>query len=240
MRPSALRHPVAVLRTFLGLKQPEFAKLVGCSPATIQSIELGPERLEASFSVAFQISDATGVDHKWIINGDPLAPMMDRFGNPYSIEVWEVFRDARRASGEDEDSVNFCTEATQLTWMLFAIIEMAASAHTPEFRWRTLAGAKEQLRDVLQSFGLYVDVTGSAQAERFPPDAFQKAVARMAKSVVSSVNTAAIRRALIKKGLLRNEYPDLYDSIRKGNPAKPETPEKPRRRPAKKRPSALR
>ena len=48
MRPSPLRHPLAVLRQIIGLTQKDFAKLVGKSTTTIQAIELGKLQLRRS------------------------------------------------------------------------------------------------------------------------------------------------------------------------------------------------
>jgi transcriptional regulator with XRE-family HTH domain len=68
MPASKQAHILAVLRKNLSLKQPELAKLVGCSAATIQAIELN--RLSLSPGLAGRISAATGVDLDWLRAND--------------------------------------------------------------------------------------------------------------------------------------------------------------------------
>ena len=92
MRPSALRHPVAVLRTLLGMNQPDFAKLVGSSPATIQSVELGPQRKGLSEEVALKIARATGASPDWLMTGDPSLPPVDINGQPYTKDTLRDYK----------------------------------------------------------------------------------------------------------------------------------------------------
>jgi transcriptional regulator with XRE-family HTH domain len=66
-------HVVALLRKALRLKQSDLAALVGCSAATIQSIEM--LRLKISKRLAARISAATGVNVDWILNNDINVPM---------------------------------------------------------------------------------------------------------------------------------------------------------------------
>lgn len=72
MRPSPLRHPLAVLRTTIGLTQKELADLVGRAARTIQSIELG--HLPLSEELALRIAKETGVDESWLLQGDTSIP----------------------------------------------------------------------------------------------------------------------------------------------------------------------
>ena len=55
MRPSPLRHTVAILRTMIGLTQKELAVLVGRATRTIQAIEL--EQLPLSEELALRIAE---------------------------------------------------------------------------------------------------------------------------------------------------------------------------------------
>jgi transcriptional regulator with XRE-family HTH domain len=73
MPASKYAHVLAVLRKHLSLNQSELAKMVRCSVATIQSIELN--RLQLSDSLAAQISIRTGVDIDWLLNNDLGVPM---------------------------------------------------------------------------------------------------------------------------------------------------------------------
>lgn len=89
MRPSKKKHPVAVLRTFLGLRQKELADLVGCSVSTIQSIELGRERLGLSEDLALRIVDQTHINLSWLLRGDPQAPPLNEWESPYCKDDYE-------------------------------------------------------------------------------------------------------------------------------------------------------
>src|ERR1700738_1645722 len=73
MPASKQAHVLAVLRKNLSLKQPELAKLVGCSAATIQAIELN--KLSLSPGLAGRISAATGVDLDWLQANDLNRPL---------------------------------------------------------------------------------------------------------------------------------------------------------------------
>src|SRR5262249_44490509 len=68
MRPSPLRHTLAILRTTIGLTQKELADLVGRAPRTIQAIEL--KHLPLSEELALRIASETGVDESWLLQGD--------------------------------------------------------------------------------------------------------------------------------------------------------------------------
>ena len=78
MRRSPLQHPLAVLRTAIGLGQKEFGKMVGRHWRTIQSIELGS--LPLSAKLADRICEETGVGFHWLMKGDAAAPMVDDVG----------------------------------------------------------------------------------------------------------------------------------------------------------------
>ena len=66
-------HPVAAVRSYLNLRQKDFAELISCSSATVQSIELG--RLSLSLKLAARISDRTGVSMSWLMSGDVSKPI---------------------------------------------------------------------------------------------------------------------------------------------------------------------
>jgi transcriptional regulator with XRE-family HTH domain len=72
MRPSPLRHPLAILRITIGLTQKEMGALVKRAARTIQSIELG--KLPLCEDLALAIAEATGVDESWLFKGDTSAP----------------------------------------------------------------------------------------------------------------------------------------------------------------------
>jgi len=72
MRRSPLRHPLAILRTTIGLTQKELAALVDRAARTIQSVELG--QLPLSEDLATVIAQATGIDAGWLLENNPATP----------------------------------------------------------------------------------------------------------------------------------------------------------------------
>jgi transcriptional regulator with XRE-family HTH domain len=60
---------VAVLRQFLGLSVEEFARLIGKSVTTVNSLESG--RLKLSEETAHTIARETGVEMIWLLKGRP-------------------------------------------------------------------------------------------------------------------------------------------------------------------------
>jgi DNA-binding XRE family transcriptional regulator len=76
MPASKRTHILAILRKNLALRQPELAEIVGCSVATIQSIEVG--RLKLSEGLARRIAAATGADVEWLLRNDVSEPMPPR------------------------------------------------------------------------------------------------------------------------------------------------------------------
>jgi transcriptional regulator with XRE-family HTH domain len=86
MRPSAKRHPLAVLRLTLGL-QKEMADLVGCATITLQSIESGKRPLKEN--LAEHIAAVTGVDLYWLLEGDPNEPIVSDDLTPYTRRHFE-------------------------------------------------------------------------------------------------------------------------------------------------------
>ena len=68
MRHSSQKHNVARLRVLTGEKQESFAKLIGCSVHTLQSVETG--RLKLSEELARRIAAATDVDLNWLQQND--------------------------------------------------------------------------------------------------------------------------------------------------------------------------
>lgn len=97
MRPSPLRHPLAVLRKMIGLNQSELAALCSCSPRTIQAVEL--LKLPLSGKLASKISAATGVSVESLLDADPAAPLRTGHspawgstGNEFSKDLYERHR----------------------------------------------------------------------------------------------------------------------------------------------------
>ena len=78
MRRSPLRHPLAILRTTIGLTQKEMADLVDRTPSTIQSVELG--KLPLSEDLAMLIAEELECDWKRILL--EFAPVDPVYNNP--------------------------------------------------------------------------------------------------------------------------------------------------------------
>ena len=72
MRRSPLLHPLAVLRTTIGLTQKEMGNLVARAARTIQAVELG--KLPLSQDLAMLIARATGIDAGWLLGNDATVP----------------------------------------------------------------------------------------------------------------------------------------------------------------------
>jgi len=88
IKPFTERHPLAVLRRVIGKTQPQMAEMLGCSAATIQSIEVG--RLRMSERLAQKISLKTDISPGWLLQGDSVAPPVDTTGAPYTQESFEM------------------------------------------------------------------------------------------------------------------------------------------------------
>ncbi len=97
MRPSPLRHNLARLRLFLELSQKEMAELVGCSTATIQSVEL--RRLPLSEELARKISAETGILLEWLLLNDLQMPLIADHREPFSIDDFDHRRSLREMGG---------------------------------------------------------------------------------------------------------------------------------------------
>lgn len=99
MRPSSLRHTLAVLRITIGLTQKELANILKCSAPTIQAIELG--RLKLSEGLAFKVSQETGCSLQWLLDNDVSKPPVRVFDErPLMKETFESIQ----GRGEDKQS----------------------------------------------------------------------------------------------------------------------------------------
>ncbi len=96
---SKRRTTVAVLRQILGISVEEFAKLIGKSAATVNSLETG--RLKLSEETAFKIQEQTGVEMEWLLNAGPREkPYVLSFEGPerrkpYTKELFEQIQSSK-------------------------------------------------------------------------------------------------------------------------------------------------
>jgi len=126
MRTSPRRHALAVLRLTLGLGQKEMAQLVGCSAATIQSVELNSGRLKLSSSLAERISKETGVAVRWLLQNDTAAPIIDVAGEPFTAETFKRHRASRERPKTDfRDTAYVLRMATLAAWRITAAMVQA-------------------------------------------------------------------------------------------------------------------
>jgi transcriptional regulator with XRE-family HTH domain len=85
---------VAVLRHVLGLSVEEFAKLIGKSATTVNSLESG--RLKLSEETAFKIQQETDIDLQWLLKAKPKEKPYaswlrgDGTRQPYTKEQFEL------------------------------------------------------------------------------------------------------------------------------------------------------
>jgi transcriptional regulator with XRE-family HTH domain len=98
MQQSPRKHPLAVLRLFLGLSQEKMGKLIGVSKPTVQAIEL--LQLKLSEPVAERIVKQTNINFDWLLGGDKEARMLNAEGLPYSRRDYE---NAQGKAGWDQD-----------------------------------------------------------------------------------------------------------------------------------------
>ncbi len=81
------RTPAAVLRAILGIKDFEMAELLGCSRATIHSLESG--RLKMSDAMANRMFHETEISPQWLLAGDAAAPPDSGYGEPYTKAIFD-------------------------------------------------------------------------------------------------------------------------------------------------------
>ena len=96
MRKSPLRHPVAVLRTTVGLTQKEMGALVNRAARTIQAVELG--NLPLSEGLAMRFAEATGIGIGWLLDGDANTPPWKAGGGLYTRDDFEQHRAGLKAA----------------------------------------------------------------------------------------------------------------------------------------------
>jgi transcriptional regulator with XRE-family HTH domain len=113
MKPSPLRHPVAVLRHIIGepgkpMYQKEFAEMAGCSRVYIQKVEQTPEHggQKLGQPLAKRIAHETGISIKWLLNADPSASAIDESRNKYTRENFLRHRARKMRAGPYDESGN--------------------------------------------------------------------------------------------------------------------------------------
>jgi transcriptional regulator with XRE-family HTH domain len=169
MRRSPLSHPLAVLRTTIGLTQKEMADLVDRAARTIQSVELN--KLPLSEDLAMAIAQATGVDAGWLLEGNPDTPPrkgltagnMGAASGEYTRSDYEfhrAFMESPVATPEQMEAVT--REAArhrgkgQMVTMSLPVMKAAMLTH----KKRMLQALDQQTLDALKHF---LDKTAAAK-----------------------------------------------------------------------------
>jgi transcriptional regulator with XRE-family HTH domain len=116
MPASKRSHVLAILRDNLSLKQNELAQLAGCSPSTIQSIELN--RLAISPSLAARISAATGADLDWLQANDLAKPMPPSRALTPQNKLFREFKNLFEQAGLIPERSERVTLALYIGWEL--------------------------------------------------------------------------------------------------------------------------
>lgn len=88
MRHSTKQTTVAVLRSIIGVKADEMARILRCSIATINSLEV-KGRLKLSEEMAVRIMSETGISLAWLLGGDPSSPAVTEEGGPFTPETFD-------------------------------------------------------------------------------------------------------------------------------------------------------
>jgi transcriptional regulator with XRE-family HTH domain len=166
---SNLQHPVAILRSFLGLTQKEFAEIAKCATSTVQAIELF--KLKLAESRAQTISKATGCSLKWLLANDISAPMRNLRGDLYTPNDFDDARIAIQAGGR-QDLVNgrkvveteFVIDCSRLAKTLVAACE---TEDYPRWRYRMEFVLEQFENEFMSQAGRLASL--AAKSERWSP-----------------------------------------------------------------------
>ena len=147
MRISPLQHPLAILRTHLGLGQKHFGDMVGRHWRTIQSIELG--KLPLSAKLAERICDETGVNFNWLMNADAQAPMIDERGMPYRRYAYFDVQGRKLLPGTvvgQHYAIDLLNGA--LARLCAAVVAASQSKNIRSYTWRVMNGISNAVDDL--------------------------------------------------------------------------------------------
>ncbi len=145
MRESTKQTTVAVLRSIIGVKADEMARILQCSIHSINSLE-SKGRLKLSEKLARRMCHETGISLAWLLEGDPKVPPVTENGEPFVRETYEraqSLKTRRDTPKEWNFSVRFLALAGQLRAVL-----MRASAQ------RDFTLASYQIRKFLNSLAV--------------------------------------------------------------------------------------
>jgi len=153
MRPSPLRHTLAVLRKTIGFTQKEMADLMGRSARSVQAIELG--QFPLTQELALKLEHETGVEVAWLLADNPDVPprrgasaygLQRMPADHYSRRDFEIHRSWLELKPDEKSEKEIRAKSSYSMAELKAI----AKANTLKLRKRTdreLAKLLKQLLD---------------------------------------------------------------------------------------------
>ncbi len=149
MRPSPLRHPLAILRNIIGLTQKQLADLAECARPTVQAIEL---KLHLSEKLALKIAYQTGVHVGWLLADNVKTAPTCGNGRPLQKRAskWNKPRSERQPSGRGD------LNAIRLE-MITAVERLAAScssAYKADQIWLWTYKVEAALEALVNQFGI--------------------------------------------------------------------------------------
>jgi len=148
MKPSAKKHPVAILRTIIGLTQRDLAEEIDLPTSTLQKIEL--RKFSLNPREANKLSHVTGVSREWLMAGDPRAPILDRRGRPFTRTFYDTVKaENERRKVSIGDSLFIRTASIILTVHVSAIMLKACRQNRSDLCFMELSSA---LKEVEQKF----------------------------------------------------------------------------------------
>ena len=125
MRTSSKQTTVAVLRSIVGVKVQEMSEILGCSVATINSLEIG--RLNLSVLMAQKIVHETGIALRWLLYGDVSAPPVTAHRKPFTRETFDITQ-AKKIHYDKVIPLHFATDFVNFAGRLRGILASANRA----------------------------------------------------------------------------------------------------------------
>jgi transcriptional regulator with XRE-family HTH domain len=202
MRPSPLRHPLAVLRQIVGITQKELANLVGKSAATVQAIELG--KLALSEELAAKIENQTGVSSDWLLDGDVTRPIENALGASYLKDDYELARakSSKLPAHVDETSMEMCHVAGLLNGERLGRILAAAARVEPSKFQVAMFLANQWLEEMEQKFGKpsddYLEYRSRVTVSRKRADGTVAEIGSPVSPSASAVHLSNFLRSLVE------------------------------------------
>jgi len=114
MRTSSKKTTAAALRSIIKITDDDWASRLGCSRATIHSVESG--RLKLSESLAMKMFHETQISPQWLLDGNPKSSPVSAKGEPYTAEIFDRAQAQKRHFDQQHpyfrmnDALGFCAQ----------------------------------------------------------------------------------------------------------------------------------